>query len=100
MMPDILTVAEVARLMRVSRDTVYRLAARGELPGRKIGRIWRFLEDDIEQYLRKRPQAMLPTAGPASCETTRVQNFHKSFAGPPAGSSTPRFDSPSLSERQ
>jgi len=49
--PDILTVAEVARYMRISRDTVYRLAAEGDLRGRKIGRIWRFPKSAIEAYV-------------------------------------------------
>ena len=51
MPPNVLTGHEVAKLLRVSRDTVYRLAARGELPGRKIGRIWRFPKDAIQEYL-------------------------------------------------
>lgn len=49
--PDVLTVGEVAAFMRVSRETIYRLAARGELPGRKIGRIWRFSKDAIQEYV-------------------------------------------------
>ena len=49
--PDVLTVGEVAAFMRVSRETIYRLAARGELPGRKTGRIWRFPRDAIQAYL-------------------------------------------------
>jgi excisionase family DNA binding protein len=51
MEPEILTVGEVAKLMRVSRDTVYRLAVAGELPGRRVGRIWRFPKDAIQSYL-------------------------------------------------
>ncbi|MBU1983473.1 MAG: helix-turn-helix domain-containing protein [Planctomycetota bacterium] len=49
--PDVLTVGEVAAFMRVSRETVYRLAARGELPGCKIGRIWRFPKSAIQKYV-------------------------------------------------
>ncbi|MBU0639981.1 MAG: helix-turn-helix domain-containing protein [Planctomycetes bacterium] len=49
--PDVLTVGEVAAFMRVSRETVYRLATRGELPGRKIGRIWRFPKGAIQEYV-------------------------------------------------
>ncbi len=52
---ELLTVDEVMELVRISRDTVYRLAARGELPGRKIGRTWRFPKDEIETYIRQRP---------------------------------------------
>lgn len=48
---QVLTVQEVAVLLRVSRDTVYRLAARGGIPGRQIGRIWRFSRDAIQEYL-------------------------------------------------
>jgi PAS domain S-box-containing protein/excisionase family DNA binding protein len=52
MATEALTVAQVARLLGVSPDTVYRLAAAGELPGRKIGRIWRFSRDAIKQHLK------------------------------------------------
>ena len=48
---ETLTGNEVAQILRISRDTVYRLAARGELPGRKVGRIWRFTRKAIENYL-------------------------------------------------
>lgn len=51
MAQEVLTVQEVAALLRVSRDTVYRLAARGGIPGRKIGRVWRFPKDAIQGYL-------------------------------------------------
>ena len=51
---DNLTVAQVMDLLQLSRDTVHRLAAIGELPGRKVGRTWRFLTDEIEQYVRGR----------------------------------------------
>ena len=55
--PDVLTVGEVAAFMRVSRETVYRMAGRGELPGRKIGRIWRFPRAAIDEYLSERTTA-------------------------------------------
>ena len=60
---QVLTGGEVAKLLRVSRDTVYRLAASGALPGRKIGRIWRFSRDAIEQYLQDRPAGISSGSG-------------------------------------
>ena len=60
MKPKMMTGAEVADLLRVSLDTVYRLAARGELPGLKFGRLWRFSESDIEECLRHRNEAKVP----------------------------------------
>jgi len=51
---DLLTIEEVAELLRVSRDTVYRLAAKGEIPGTKVGRIWRFSREAIEGWASRR----------------------------------------------
>jgi len=50
----VMTVEDVIELLRVSRDTVYRLACSGELPGRKVGHAWRFCADEVETYLRRR----------------------------------------------
>jgi excisionase family DNA binding protein len=38
--PEVLDVRGVAALLTVSADTVYDLFAKGELPGRKVGRKW------------------------------------------------------------
>jgi excisionase family DNA binding protein len=38
--PDVLDVHATAALLTVSADTVYDLFAKGELPGRKVGRKW------------------------------------------------------------
>jgi excisionase family DNA binding protein len=48
-----LTVAEVAAMMRVSKMTVYRLVHSGELPAVRVGRSFRVLEKDVDDYLRK-----------------------------------------------
>jgi excisionase family DNA binding protein len=47
-----LTVAEVAAMMRVSKMTVYRLVHSGELPAVRVGRSFRVIEDDVNEYLR------------------------------------------------
>lgn len=46
---NVLTVGELVAFMRVSREKVYGLAARGELRGRKIRRIRSFPEEPIQQ---------------------------------------------------
>jgi excisionase family DNA binding protein len=48
-----LTVAEVAGMMRVSKMTVYRLVHNGELPAVRVGRSFRVVEEDVNEYLRK-----------------------------------------------
>ncbi len=47
-----LTIAEVAAMMRVSKMTVYRLVHNGELPALRVGRSFRVLEKDVDEYLR------------------------------------------------
>ncbi len=50
----LLTVNEVAGLLRVSRMTVYRLIKEGQMPALRVGRSYRLLEDDVDDYLSKR----------------------------------------------
>ena len=47
----LLTVAEVAEVMRVSRMTVYRLIRRGDLQAVRVGRNYRVRESDLSSYL-------------------------------------------------
>gem|GEM_PF-1437107 len=48
---DFLTVSEVARLMRVSNMTVYRLIRSGSLKAFQVGNRYRVREADVHQYL-------------------------------------------------
>jgi excisionase family DNA binding protein len=47
----LLTVAEVARLLRVSNMTVYRLIKAGELPALRVGKNYRIREADLQAFL-------------------------------------------------
>ncbi len=49
----LLTVAEVADVMRVSNMTVYRLIHSGELVATRVGRSYRIWEHDVRSYLRR-----------------------------------------------
>lgn len=46
-----LTVSEVARFMRVSNMTVYRMIRSGELKAIKVGSRYRLRESDVLEYL-------------------------------------------------
>ena len=48
------TVAEVARRLRVSNMTVYRLVKAGQLPAVRVGRGYRIREEDVLTYLESR----------------------------------------------
>ena len=50
--PELVTVAEVARLMRVSTMTVYRLVKDGELDATRAGRSIRIHADSVRRMLK------------------------------------------------
>jgi excisionase family DNA binding protein len=47
----LLTVAEVAGVLRVSNMTVYRLIKAGEMPALRIGKNYRIRQRDLDAYL-------------------------------------------------
>jgi len=49
--PDVLTVEQLAELLQIEDKTVRALAAKGELPGRKLGRHWRFSRQAVLDWL-------------------------------------------------
>ena len=53
-MPDeILTLAEVAQLLKVGDKTVYTMAQRGEVPAFKVRGQWRFKRDDLNDWIEQ-----------------------------------------------
>ena len=60
-MAEVLTIRDVAAYLDLPLSTVYRLVARGELPGQKLGRQWRFQKAVLDEWFRQRPG---PPAGP------------------------------------
>jgi len=50
----LLTVMEVAALMRVSNMTVYRLIKAGQLAAIRVGKNYRIRESDVNRYLSDR----------------------------------------------
>ena len=50
----LLTVGEVATLMRVSNMTVYRLIKAGQLAAIRVGKNYRIRRGDVDRYLTER----------------------------------------------
>ena len=55
----LLTTSEVALRLGVATRTICLWAEVGELPGIKIGRQWRFVENDLSKWLAKLKEASL-----------------------------------------
>ena len=49
----LLTVNEVANILRVSNMTVYRLVKSGQIPAIRVGKNYRIKESDVSAYLTR-----------------------------------------------
>jgi excisionase family DNA binding protein len=48
---EILTIREVAELLKINEKTAYKLAAEGKLPGFRVGGGWRFKRSTINAWI-------------------------------------------------
>jgi len=53
---DVMDIDEVSAYLKLPKQTVYRLAQGGKIPGRKAGRQWRFHKPAIDEWLAARPE--------------------------------------------
>lgn len=54
MTSEIMMIKEVAEYLRIKEKTAYALAAKGEIPGFKVGGSWRFDKKDIQQWIERK----------------------------------------------
>ncbi len=45
--------ADMARILGVSTDTVYRMVRTGDIPGFKVGGVWRFFPSEVRAHLNR-----------------------------------------------
>jgi len=55
---EVLTIKEVAALLKIAEKTAYIMAQRGELPGFKVGGQWRFRRSDIDDWIEERKKSV------------------------------------------
>jgi excisionase family DNA binding protein len=54
---EILTIPEVANLLKVAEKTVYTMAQRAQLPGFKVRGQWRFKRVDLDAWIEIQKEA-------------------------------------------
>ncbi len=94
---DLLTIREVARLLKIKPDTLYRWARRGRLSATKVGKEWRISLSDVEKFVGRSLQQVndpevvengqLMESGdrdtaPAGLTTTSVERYLRNFLNP------------------
>ncbi|GER06666.1 DNA-binding protein [Iodidimonas muriae] len=53
---QILTIREVAQLLKINEKTAYKLAAERKIPGFKVGGSWRFDREEISQWIKRQTE--------------------------------------------
>ena len=49
----VMTISELAKYLKVSKSTLYKLCQDDKVPGQKVGRHWRFHRTTIDEWLAK-----------------------------------------------
>jgi excisionase family DNA binding protein len=47
-----LSVQEIAAHLGVNPDTIYKWITRKKMPGHKLGRLWKFLASEVDQWVK------------------------------------------------
>ena len=53
---SVLTIDDLAKYLKLSKSTLYKLAQEGKVPGQKVGRHWRFHKEVIDRWLGNRAE--------------------------------------------
>ena len=62
-----LSVEEIARYLGVSRDTIYAWVSTQRMPARRVGRLWKFKQVEVDRWVNDGGAAVAahPTSGRA-----------------------------------
>ncbi len=47
-----LSVEEIAAYLGIKRETLYKWLAEKNMPAHKVGRLWKFRKDDVDEWVR------------------------------------------------
>jgi len=51
--PEVMTIDEAAKYLRIPLSSLYRLAQEGKVPCQKVGRHWRFHRQSLANWIAK-----------------------------------------------
>ena len=47
-----LSVADISEYLGVKKDTVYKWLSKKTIPAHKVGRLWKFKKDEVDEWVR------------------------------------------------
>ncbi|MGH8591045.1 MAG: helix-turn-helix domain-containing protein [Gammaproteobacteria bacterium] len=54
-MRDVMTIDQLAEYLQIPKSTLYKLVQDGKVPGKKVGRQWRFHREAVDAWLAQGP---------------------------------------------
>ena len=89
---QVMTVDQVAAYLQLNRLTVYRYVREGRIPAAKIGKLYRILRGDVDQFLEaqkvgapapsRRQEKAVSITPPASAPASRTRRPDEQSVGP------------------
>lgn len=58
---ELMTVLETCQYLKITTRTLYRYIQNRQIPAFKLGKEWRFVRSDLEQWIRDRTRSALPS---------------------------------------
>lgn len=82
MVENILTIREVADLLKINEKTVYKLAADAKIPGFKVGGSWRFDRATISKWIEKGSAADMAASANDAADAPRRGTLASAYYSP------------------
>jgi len=71
-MAEILTVQEVCDYLRIAKPTLYRYVRSNDLPGFKMGKMWKFHRSSIDKWVQEKVEEDVKSRGKAIANTKKA----------------------------
>ena len=65
---------ELAAYLKLTKSTLYKLVQRREIPGHKIGKVWRFDRDEVDTQIKMGVKKQIQSAGITELKHERQAN--------------------------
>lgn len=65
---------ELAVYIKLPKSTLYKLVQRGEIPGHKVGKVWRFDQDEVDLHIKLGAKKQIQSVGIAEPTNERQAN--------------------------
>jgi len=66
-----LSVEEIAAHLGVNPDTIYKWIQRKKMPAHKVGRLWKFLASEVDQWVKGGKAAQRINSNPAAAKNSK-----------------------------